>query len=243
MSFFGACYNRAMLSGTTFFYAVIAGLLPSLIWLFFWIREDTAHAEPRYLLVGTFFGGMLAVIASIFAEKYVADFVFDETLRYTLWAAAEEILKFVAVAVIALKTAHNDEPIDAMIYCVVVALGFAAVENMLFAMGPLSDGSIAESIVRINLRFIGATLVHMVSSAAIGYALGTVFYRGHLAKIAATVIGLAAAIALHAGFNLSIINADGADTLRTFAWVWGTVVILIVMFEEVKAVRPKALKI
>jgi RsiW-degrading membrane proteinase PrsW (M82 family) len=232
-----------MISGTAFIYSVIAGLLPSLIWLFFWIREDKEHAEPRYLLVGTFFAGMLSVIAAVFAEKYIADIVADESLRYALWAAVEEIFKFAAVALVALKTASNDEPIDAMIYCIVVALGFAAVENALFAMGPLSDGSIAESIVRVNLRFIGATLVHMVSTGMIGFALGMVFYRGHIAKIAATLAGLAAAIVLHAGFNLSIINADGTDTLRTFAWVWATVIILIVMFEEVKAVRPKILKI
>ncbi len=232
-----------MISGTAFIYSAIAGLLPSLIWLFFWVREDKEHAEPRYLLIGTFFAGMLAVIAAVFAEKYIADIVADENLRYTLWAAIEEIFKFAAVALVALKTAANDEPIDAMIYCIVAALGFAAVENALFAMGPLSDGSIAESIVRVNLRFIGATLVHMVSTGMIGFALGMVFYRGHVAKIAATLAGLAAAIVLHAGFNLSIINADGPDTLRTFAWVWGTVIILIVMFEEVKAVRPKILKI
>ena len=228
-----------MAHGTTLVYAIIAGLIPSLIWLFFWLREDAAHSEPRAMLIATFVAGMLTVVAALFTEQYIASLVTEQTWQYILWAAAEEVLKFVAVAVIALNTDYNDEPIDAMIYCIVVALGFAAVENTLFAMGPLSAGSIAESIVNGNMRFIGATLVHTVSSALIGFSLGWAFYRGRLAKTFAVILGLSAAIGLHAAFNLSIITTSGADTLRTFAWVWGAVVILIVLFEEVKAVSPK----
>jgi RsiW-degrading membrane proteinase PrsW (M82 family) len=226
----------------TIIYAVIAGLVPSMIWLFFWLREDAENSEPRSLLIGCFIAGMLMVVAALFAEKYISDTVGNDTWRYILWAATEEVFKFVAVAIIALNTHYNDEPIDAMVYCIVVALGFAAVENMLFAMGPISAGSIAESIVNGNMRFIGATLVHTVSSAIIGFSLGLVFYRGWFSKMVALVLGLSAAIALHAAFNLSIITTSGADTLRTFAWVWGAVVILIVLFEEVKVVRPKIRK-
>jgi len=54
------------------------------------------------------------------------------------------------------------------------------------------------------------------------------------------LIGLAGAIALHASFNLSIINASSTDTLKTFGWIWAAVVVLIILFEEVKAVHPKS---
>lgn len=223
---------------STFLYAILAGLLPSLIWLWFWIREDS-NAEPRWLIVATFLGGFLAVIAAIFAEKYIAGLTIDPSLRYTLWAGVEEIFKFIAVAVIALNTDYNDEPIDAMIYCIVVALGFAAFENTLFLFQPLSGGEIAQSIVTGNMRFMGATLVHIVSSAVVGFGLGLAFYKGYFTKIIAIIIGLACAITLHSAFNLSIINGNTADTLKAFAWVWGAVVILIVLFEEVKVVKPK----
>jgi len=223
---------------STFFFALLAGLLPSLIWLWFWIREDS-NAEPRWLIVATFLGGFLAVIAAIFAEKYIAGLAIDSSLRYTLWAGVEEIFKFIAVAVIALNTDYNDEPIDAMVYCIVVALGFAALENTLFLFQPLAGGEIAQSIVTGNMRFMGATLVHIVSSAVVGFGLGFVFYRGYIAKTIAIIVGLASAITLHTAFNLSIINGTTADTLKAFAWVWGAVVILIILFEEVKVVKPK----
>ncbi len=225
------------MNATLFIYALIAGLLPSLIWLFFWLRED-ANAEPRPLIAACFIGGMLAVVAAVFAEKYIAEIIADPAYRYTLWAAFEEVAKFVAVALIALHSNNNDEPIDAMIYCIVVALGFAALENTLFIMGPLAGGEVSRGIITGNMRFVGATLVHVVSTATIGFALGWASYRSSAVKLIALVIGLGGAIAIHAAFNLSIVTGGSNDTLRAFGWIWGAVVILIVLFEEVKAVRP-----
>lgn len=223
---------------STLFYALLAGLLPSLIWIWFWTREDN-NAEPKWLLVFSFIGGLFAVIGAIFAEKFIAELSLNPSLRYTLWAAVEEIFKFVAVAVIALNSDYNDEPIDAMIYSIVVALGFAAFENALFLVQPLAGGEIAQSIVTGNLRFVGATLVHVVSSALVGFCLGYVFYKGYLAKVIAVIVGLSLAIGLHSAFNLSIINGSTIETLKAFAWIWGAVIILIILFEEIKVVKPK----
>lgn len=227
------------MSATALLYAILSGILPSFIWLFFWLREDHQHPEPRALLAACFFGGILAVGAAIFVERYIAEMYADSTIRYTLWAAAEEILKFIAIALIGLRSQSNDEPIDAMIYCIVVALGFAALENTLFILDPLSGGKIAAGIITGNMRFIGATLLHIVSSATIGFCIGYFFYHGRVAKIIAAVVGILAAIAIHTAFNLSILEASPTDTLKTFSWIWGGVVILIILFEEIKVVRPK----
>lgn len=223
------------------FYALLAGIVPAFIWLAFWLREDVDHPEPRWLIMSAFLAGCASVVIAIFGEKWVADLTQNETLRYTLWAALEEIVKFAVVGAVALRTCWNDEPIDAMIYAITVALGFSAVENALFLLGPLSGGEIAQGLATGGMRFVGATLVHTVSSATIGFALGFAFYRGAFGKIIAGVLGLGGAIALHASFNLSIINSGAVDMLKTFAWIWAAVVILIVLFEEVKVVRPKLL--
>lgn len=227
------------MSNTALVYAFLSGILPSFIWIYFWLREDRVHPEPKTLLAACFFGGMLAVGAAIFVEKYIATLYSDPTIRYTLWAAAEEVLKFIAVALIGLRAQANDEPIDAMVYCIIVALGFAALENALFIMGPLSGGEIAKSIVTGNMRFMGATLLHIVCSASVGFAMGYFFYHGRLVKILAAIVGLAVAIGMHAAFNLSIIEASPNETLQTFSWIWGAVVVLIILFEEIKVVRPK----
>ncbi|MDD5165640.1 MAG: PrsW family glutamic-type intramembrane protease [Candidatus Pacebacteria bacterium] len=228
-----------MVSIYPFLYAFVAGILPSLLWLFFFTREDSSHKRPRGIIFGCFLGGAVAVIIAIFAEKLIADSVSDPSMRYTLWAAFEETVKFMIAGAIIFSTRATEDPVDAMVYCASVALGFAAIENTLFILGPLTNGSIVQAIITTNMRFIGATLVHVVSSSLVGFMVGYVFYHSRYTKILAAIVGLAGAIALHATFNLSIINASSIDTLKAFGWIWGAVVILIILFEEVKAVHPK----
>lgn len=227
------------MSFTTLVYTLLASIIPAFVWLSFWLREDSVHPEPRWLIAASFFGGILSVIIAIFGEKFIADTISDQNMRYTLWAAIEEIIKFVVVIAIALNTKYYDEPIDAMIYIITVALGFAAIENALFILGPLGNGEISQSIATGSMRFIGATLVHTVSSAIIGFFLGYAFYKNMFIKFIYATIGIIVAIALHASFNLSIVNSSAGDTLKTFGWIWLTVVILIILFEEVKVVKPK----
>jgi RsiW-degrading membrane proteinase PrsW (M82 family) len=229
------------MSASSLIYAILAGLLPALLWLWFWLREDYQHPEPKSLLIACFIGGMVSVVGAVLLEQWVTTVPAwsDPTIKYTLWALAEELVKFIAVGLIALHTSANDEPIDAMLYCIITALGFAALENILYIMGPISDGLISKAIIGGNMRFIGASLVHVISSASIGFALGYVFYHGKIVKIIAATIGLAVAVFIHASFNISLQSTAPSDVLRTFMWIWAGVVVLIILFEEVKVVRPK----
>ncbi|MES3030799.1 MAG: PrsW family glutamic-type intramembrane protease [Patescibacteria group bacterium] len=220
-------------------YALLSGTLPALIWLWFWLKEDNLHPEPRSLIAITFLSGGLAVIIAILLEKRVADMVADSNLRYILWAAVEEIVKFGIVVLVAFRARYIDEPIDAMIYCITMALGFAAIENTFFILSPLGDGEIAKSIVTGNMRFIGATLVHVVSSASIGFMIALSFYKNAFIKSLSIAFGIILSIALHAAFNLTIINLTATNTLKVFGWVWCSVVILIILFEEAKGIKPK----
>lgn len=226
---------------SSFFYAAVAGILPSLVWLFFWLREDT-HAQPRSLIAYLFFAGMFSVIIAGFTEKYISDVILDTNIRYALWAAVEELLKLMVVAIIALHSIQNREPIDVMIYCIVAALGFAALENTFFIMDPLLNGEVTKGLITGNMRFIGSTLVHIVSSASIGFAIGYFFYYGRLTKLIATAVGIIVAIGIHFLFNISILNATTEQTLKTFGWIWGGVVLLIILFEEIKAVHIRKLR-
>ncbi len=223
---------------TNVIYALLAGLLPSLIWMWFWLREDNLHPEPRKVLAASFIAGAIVVVFAILLEKMTQEILTIPTYRYIAWAAIEELVKLAAVGYIALKARTLDEPIDAMIYCITVALGFAALENALFILSPLTAGELSTSIVTGNLRFVGASLVHVVSSALIGFFIGVSYYRSVMTKTFCILAGIILATSLHAGFNLAIINSSAMTTLRVFGWVWCAAVILIILFEEVKAVRP-----
>jgi RsiW-degrading membrane proteinase PrsW (M82 family) len=229
------------MDGIAITYAFLAGILPSLLWLFFWLREDNLHPEPRLVIALTFLLGMLSVGLAIYGEGVTADFFKSQTTQYVVWAVIEETTKALVVLVIALFSSQIDEPIDLMVYFLTAALGFAAVENSFFLLNPLSGGNVPASIAVGDFRFIGATLVHTVSSTFVGFCIALVYYRGVFMKILMAVTGIIVATAIHSAFNLSVLSAAPQSTLSVFAWIWCAVIILMILFEEVKAVRAPAL--
>ena len=160
---------------TTLGYAFLGGLLPSCIWLYFLLKEDARYPEPRSLIVFTFIAGMAAVPLALPLEQFMrAQLIGNQTdvslSVLTAWALIEEVLKYAMAAVFILWRNAVDEAPDYVVYMVTIALGFAAAENMLFLLAPVSNGQFATSIFAGDVRFLGSTLLHVVASAAIGQA-------------------------------------------------------------------------
>ncbi len=224
-----------------FVLAFILGLFPAMIWMWFWIKEDV-HPEPPKMLTLSFLGGIIAVICIIPFEKFVyTHFQNYTTISFILWASLEEIFKFAFVYCIALRNKVTDEPADDIIYLIVSALGFVTFENTLFLITPIHNGDIIGTIVSGNLRFVGASLLHIMSSATIGICLGLSFYKSNTQKIIYGILGVILAIILHTTFNLFIMNGAQADIFFIFGAVWVGIVALLLLFEKVKHIKPDAL--
>jgi RsiW-degrading membrane proteinase PrsW (M82 family) len=191
--------------------------------------------------MGCFIGGGV-IVALVLPIQQLALSINSDTVLYTVLAGIEEILKFGVAFFIAFKSKDMDEPIDVMIYMITVALGFSAVENTLYSLKALGESGLTVALINTNLRFVGASLVHVVSSSVIGLCLALVFYKKLSTKIIFTFVGLILSIVLHTSFNLAIINTTALSTLKVFAWVWCAVVILIILFEEIKAIKPSPVK-
>ncbi len=230
-------------------FAAAGGVLPALAWLWFWRREDAAHPEPRRLIALAFFAGMVSVAVVIPLERFVQPILKDfagvgaiitaQTLVFTAWSFIEEIIKFLAARFTVLKRRENDEPIDPVIYMVTVALGFAAAENTLFLLSPIGGDSLAQTFITGNLRFIGATLLHVLSSAVIGVALALSFYASKRIKRHYMFLGVILACLLHSAFNFFILNTAEESLFRTFSFVWLGVIALLAILEYIKRIHPK----
>jgi len=225
-----------MLSAQTFFYSAIGGILPSFIWLLFWLREDKLHPEPKKMILFSFLMGMLSVFFVLYIESYIKT-VFSGVIMIVLWATTEEIFKFGAAYISALRTKNFDEPVDAMVYLITAALGFSALENTLFLLTPIHSSDIFDSVNTANLRFIGASLLHILTSGTIGAFIAFAFYKTKKIKRIYLAIGVILGITLHAFFNLFIIKDDGVFTFFVFCAVWTAIVILFLVFEKVKRIR------
>lgn len=221
------------------FYAFFGGLLPAALWLWFWLKEDSIHPEPRGLIVITFGAGMVAVVFTLFLQQFIyhhtTSYIAETSITfYFLLALVEEVLKYVAAYIVALRSRAFDEPIDALIYLVTAALGFTALENAFFLFGPLSSGNILDTVVTGNMRFVGASVLHVMTSAIVGLSLALSFYKSRTVRRYMILIGILVATLLHTLFNLSIMSNSGSNLFVTFLVLWFSVIGLLLFFEKIK---------
>lgn len=205
-------------------FALALGILPSFIWLIFYLRKDM-HPEPKKWLLLIFLAGMaIAPLVTVVEWQAINffnflnsispfifnDFFKDFTTVFIAIAAIEEFFKFLVVRLALRKNPVFDEPADAMIYMIVSALGFSAIENIIvmYSYMPNIFLNPALPLIVLAFRFIGATFLHTLSSGIIGF-----YYALSLAKTADTnsgrsllmIKGFTLAILLHGLFNYFIV--------------------------------------
>ncbi len=234
-----------------FTYAIIGGLLPALIWLWFWMHEGHEHHEPKFTIWATFIAGMGCVFIVYPFEKWSEGYIalmtgsagsvnnFNVLLA---WAFCEEAVKFLAAYFIAFRNRRDifDEPIDAFVYLMTAALGFSAMENTFFLLEPLLQGNTLVSVLTGNMRFMGANLLHVASSGVLSLFIALAYFKPRWTQRAWTLIGLAVATVLHAGFNILIVfiteRAQGGIFIA-FSFVWVTLIFLILILERIKKIK------
>lgn len=210
--------------------ALLGGIIPALIWLWFWLKEDSTNPEPKGLLLLTFIGGMISVFAVLPLQKFSEAFITNKDALLVVWAGLEEFVKYFFVAIIALRSRHCDEPVDFAIYMITGALGFAALENALFLLDPVSLKDSVVSLLTGNLRFIGSMLLHAIASGVIGMAVGFAYYKNFIRREFALFGGLFLSIALHSAFNYFIINSS-QNVFSVFTLLWIVTILFIFLFE------------
>ena len=217
----------------SFAFNLVVGLIPSFVWLMFFLREDEAYPEPKRLLFYVFLSGAATTLFVFGPQFFLSQFLGAigieamSVLGLFLLAGIEELFKFVAVYITVAWRKDFDEPLDAMIYMIVASLGFAAMENIASAFQwtsvflPQALGPVEVT----SLRFIGATLLHSLSSALVGYYWGLSMVARHAktsgaalapgtadrlrrAPGTATIImeGIGVATLLHTAFNYLILR-------------------------------------
>ena len=233
--------------------AALGGMIPSVIWLWFWLKEDKDSPEPNGLIALSFIGGMAIVYFVLPFQKLIASSITqimsvvdiitlgisalppsELTVRTIFWAFVEESAKYIVVFFIAFRSKFFDEPLDAVIYLITVALGFAAMENSLYIFKDIADGS-NSVLLNGNMRFLGATIVHTVSSAVLGVAIALSFYMSWYIRGIMAFVGIATATLLHTHFNLSIMGSTGTfSALLVFSQFWGAVIAIIILISLIK---------
>jgi len=217
---------------------IAAALTPAFIWLIFFLREDE-HPEPTSLLIKTFSMGMLASIPALTLQILIQKMFPEPAVAYAstvfLFASAEELFKFLGIYTIVNNNPDFDEPVDGMIYMVMAGLGFATVENI-FVIGSLIGLSGVDGLVDASqalfMRLVGATLLHVLASALIGYYWSKGILKNE--KWHFIIVGLVIAILVHGTFNYLVREFQDVNIFFPTVFLVGVSFFIFSDFEKLK---------
>ncbi len=225
----------------TYVIFIILGFAPSIIWLLFYLRKD-AHPESNRMILKIFFYGMLAAVLAALIEIEISaglyffggkfletlPFLFFLVYQFIIIALVEELSKYLIVNEKAINNPEFDEPVDVMLYMIIAALGFAALENILVLFLGQEPILLQEAIVISCFRFIGATFLHALCSATLGYFLALSFFEPKK-RIKLIFKGVAIATLLHGLFNISIMVIEASLTQGNSILLISSVAFLIIL--------------
>ncbi len=221
------------------------GFVPSILWLLFYLRKD-AHPESNKMVLKVFLLGMVSGLFAIVFEKgfQKTQNIFLASLAYTSafsifigGAFIEEIVKYASAKFGTYRNAELDEPVDFILYMIISALGFAALENILVLTNyhPILNST---KVLELMLwRFASATFLHALCSGIFGYFLALSFFYGKKRKLY-FLYGLTSCTILHGLYNFSIIRVEGLNKfIVPLIILGGATIFLSFGFKKLKKIK------
>jgi len=205
-------------------------VLPALFWAGYHYYKDRHLPEPAGHLLLAIVLGLLA--AGISRALYVA--LGWVSLRYDALALAEsntlglfayamlaigpieEFAKMLPFILVVLRFPELDEPIDGIIYASFIALGYAAVENVMY-LEYLTPG-------QAMARGFAGPVVHILFASIWGFTIGCARLRGR--PLAAGVLrGFLLAAGLHGLYDFVVLQHHQnalpvAAAIIVAVWIW-----------------------
>lgn len=210
---------------------LLSALAPVAVALWYIFKKDSAQPEPTKWLAKAFWFGVLSALLSfafstplgaIFgmeldAEVYPSIFdAFGDA--FLLAAIPEELAKLVMLWLLLRKNPYFDEKFDGIVYAVCIGMGFAGIENVMYLVGGIEDGSwIGMGISRALFSIPG----HFLFAVLMGYYY-SLYHFGINRSPKAKAMILVAPILAHGFFDgiLFCMNVDeGLATIFTIAFL------------------------
>lgn len=209
---------------------IVPVVMPALFWAWYHYYKDRHLPEPiGHLLLAFLLGGVAFWLGKlmyqgleVFGLRYDA-FLLAETNRVGLfWYAVlaigpiEELAKMLPFLFAVRYFPEFDEPIDGIIYASFIALGFAALENILYFQFITSGEALA--------RGFAGPVVHIVFASVWGYYIGRACLESR--RIVLTiVVALGATAVLHGLYDYLVIAMPAfalpVSALMVLAlWLW-----------------------
>lgn len=172
--------------------------------LFVYFR-DKYEKEPLSLLLKVFFAGFLTVIPVALIEQWLSQaIVLEQTIahiavqNFLFIGFTEEVCKYFCLYAIAYSNKNFNEPFDGIVYAVMVSMGFATSENLLYVL----DGGLHVAVMRL----FTAVPAHATFGVLMGYFVGLAKFKNNSTVF--LIYGLIIAAIFHGAYDffLSVHN-------------------------------------
>lgn len=200
-------------------------LAPSAAIILFIYLKDKHEREPLSLLIICFFYGIFSTLITLVISLPVnmlfilrANDVVDEFYAaFFKVALVEEFSKFLFVRFILFRNKNFNEPFDGIVYAVMVSMGFATLENVLYVFEFGYETAI--------LRMFTAVPAHATFGVLMGYFLGKAKFT-HRKKMLYSFVALLAATIFHGAYDYFWFIANVKDM---WAGIWlGAILSLVI---------------
>ena len=206
-------------------------LAPGLAIVLYIYLKDKHEPEPLGLLFTSFMYGGASVLITLFISWPVdflvelrADNVVDQFANaFFKVAFVEEFSKFIFIRFILYNNKNFNEPFDGIVYAIMVGMGFATLENILYVF----QFGVSTGIVRM----FTAVPAHATFAVLMGYFLGKAKFT-HRKEISYSIFALLVATAFHGTYDyfLFISFVPGI-------WIGAFLSLIIALFLSRKAIR------
>ena len=148
---------------------LIFAVVPPLLIAYYIYQQDKFDREPKSLILKSFFFGCLSTIPVLLLETIFHQNLFSNLFIYVFCGVAliEESMKYFFLKKYLFNRPEFNEPLDGIVYAVMVSLGFATVENISYVIGAQDQG-----IEVAILRMFSAIPLHAACGVIMGYFVG-----------------------------------------------------------------------
>ena len=187
----------------------ILAVLPPLLIAFYIYKQDKFDKEPKELILKSFLFGCLSVFPILILELIFNENLFSNYFLYMFCGVAlvEEGMKYFFLKKYLYDKPDFNEPFDGIVYAVMVSLGFATVENLVYVFIYYPDQQISVAIQRM----ISAIPLHASCGVIMGYYVGLAKFSTNSRKL--LIKGLFFATLLHAIYNYFILADNGVYSI------------------------------
>ena len=218
---------------------VLLGLsiAPGLAICLYIFLKDIYNKEPKRLLLFSFILGVLSIIPPYFIETYSIPFFNTSisslaTLAFCVVALSEELSKFLVVRYFCYTQKRFDEPLDGIVYSVMVSMGFATIENINYVF----THGYTTAIVRMFL----SVPAHATFGVMMGYFIGKAKFDS-ANSFRYLFLGLLLAVFFHGTFDFFIflqanesINSYVSDGLLFLGAIVSYIVAIILSRKHIR---------